>query len=955
MSSDGVSSSFVDVCDDFDGSEKNDACIKMKYKHLKYRYARMDLHIPPNQARGSYQCRVTSDNEAEGSVIKTFVFFDGHDSYYTPAALSLVHDWRPRKSYDARSVFPAKFSDISHHIQPMKLRCALYGIDSDDIRRFDYSAMHSAIRGNMMREPGHWPFFLWNQNGEPFVPGIGNRLYRHQDDSFIFQSDTLADPTSRNGRWEPVPYDDMDDMNKPWVWKTDKSMSHLASRVNNTDKAMIVSELLLSDFSHSDEGTYECSFDQTRAQVQTPNAENKGTKEAFPLLMEHAEASIPDLNEKVGIKIKWSVPFQVCDELSVRDCDEAILSRGLFTQDLRQKQTDYFWRSFENSDTRFYLMLYPRREYPDPTFAPPPAQNPALQIEIAKTSGSNDLIFERIRNPESAIFGHYNCYRDRLRCGVDRKFIWADCEKLESIQDQLECDRYRRAQRTRIVCSCLFRDPASLIERDFGRGGRFQYGVDYEVQVRMKTGKVDLLTGFKFSEYLVAHHRPIVRVTVPSNPEELGEFFEPAKIDMEESNVIIDGIARVKWFYDFEDPSNYLMKQKFHPNVATQTLVWGTLSQHLKVRVELAPNARLVDIGPFSPFENFTYVVHLETTYVSVPEVSKKSRNFFINSDNIGRYERCEGSRRGAPVKDLWSALDETYSNLNIRYRVPTINRNEYLRAHVYTATEDGVTNFTQVMHLNLGKVDPEIVTGIDRTSLRVCDVSYSKRQSLNIVLSRQIEQSFALTMHIYDFKKIQSQPAHNILLNPADGKFEAIILPKCDMVITTPIEKPHAKESNLQELSWICPNRTSIALFGDQEAARKRKRRSLWKQTDELSFIQQLKQLDYLQFLWFDLRWSFMSDHGNWKYHQIPFERMVDLKTNKLENILGTIGQPFTYKWTKPTLPVTARPTCDKIVVSVQMFLKNPGNIFSFRTSESEEVFIFAFAKSIKISFQSM
>ena len=876
----------------------------------------MDLRIPASKARGSYQCRVTSDIEAEGSVIKTFVFFDGYDSYYTPAALSLVHDWRPRKSYDARNVFPAKFSDIRHHIQPMKLRCQLYGIDSDDIRRFDYTAMHSAIRGNMMRDPGHWPYFLWQQDGTHFVPGIGNRLYRHQDDSYIFQSDTLADPTSRDGRWEPV------DTDKPLVWKTDKTMAHLGTRVNNTNKAMIVSELLLSDFSHSDEGTYTCSFDQTRAQLFTPNADNRGKKESFPLVIEHAESSNPDLNEKVGIKIKWSVPFRVCDELSVRGCGEDILSRG-FSQDLRQMQTDYFWRSFESSDTRFYLMLYPRREYPDPTFAPPSAQNPALQIEISKVSGNNDLIFEKIKNPESAIIGHYDCYRDRLRCAIDPKFIWADCEKLESIQEQLECDRYRRAQRTRIVCSCVFRDPASSSERDFGRQGRFQYGIDYEVQVRMKTGKVDMSTGFDFSEYLVAHHRPIVRVSVPSNPEELGEF-KPAQIDMEESNVIIDGIARVKWYYDFERPSNFLIKQEFHPNVATQTLVWGTLSQHLKVRVELEPNARFVDIGPFSPSENFTYVVHLETTYVSIPEVSKKSRNFFINSDNIGRYERCEGSRRGAPVKDLWSTLDSTNSSLSIRYRVPTINRNEYVHAVVHT------TNFTHVTELNPGKVEPEIITGIDMTSLRVCDVSYSKRQSLNLVLNEQMMRSFALTMHIYDFKKIKSQPAHNILLNPEEGKFAAKILPKCDMVITTPIEKPSAIESNLLKLSWICANHTNIALFGNKlyEASRTRKRSSLWKPTDELSFIQQLKQLNYLQFLWFELRWSFKSEHGDWKYEQIPFEKMVDLKTSKLEKILGTIAQPFTFKWSKPTPPITARPTCDKTVVSVRMFLKNPGKL---------------------------
>jgi len=186
--------------------------------------------------------------------------------------------------------------------------------------------------------------------------------------------------------------------------------------------------------------------------------------------------------------------------------------------------------------------------------------------------------------------------------------------------------------------------------------------------------------------------------------------------------------------------------------------------------------------------------------------------------------------------------------------------------------------------------------------------------------------------MHIYDFKKIQSQPAHNILLNPDDGKFAANILPRCDMLITTPIEKPRTTESNLQELSWTCANHTNIALFGNkiQESTMTRKRSSLWKPTDELSFIQQLAQLNYLQFLWFELRWSFKSEHGNWKYEQIPFEKMIDLKTNKFEKILGTIAQPFTFKWSKPTPPITARPTCDKTVVSVRMLLKNPVNLRS-------------------------
>lgn len=50
-------------------------------------YARMDLEIQPEAARGSYQCRVVSREKNE---IRSFLFLDDSDVYYTPAVISLA-------------------------------------------------------------------------------------------------------------------------------------------------------------------------------------------------------------------------------------------------------------------------------------------------------------------------------------------------------------------------------------------------------------------------------------------------------------------------------------------------------------------------------------------------------------------------------------------------------------------------------------------------------------------------------------------------------------------------------------------------------------------------------------------------------------------------------------------------------------------------------------------------
>ena len=66
---------------------------------------------------------------------------------------------------------------------PMKLQCTLDGLEESDLTRFELTPAESRAKGNMMAEPGKYPYFEWKLDGEPLTPGVGNKIYQASDES----------------------------------------------------------------------------------------------------------------------------------------------------------------------------------------------------------------------------------------------------------------------------------------------------------------------------------------------------------------------------------------------------------------------------------------------------------------------------------------------------------------------------------------------------------------------------------------------------------------------------------------------------------------------------------------------------------------------------------------------------------------------------------------------------
>ena len=110
-------------------------------------YGRMDLEVLPNQARGSFQCRVSTPEKT--NVIRTIIFFDDSDTNYTPISVSLI-----RNEPDSM----VKNSDIEKNIHPLKLECALDGLENDDLARFEMSPNQARSMGDMTAQKGKYYF-----------------------------------------------------------------------------------------------------------------------------------------------------------------------------------------------------------------------------------------------------------------------------------------------------------------------------------------------------------------------------------------------------------------------------------------------------------------------------------------------------------------------------------------------------------------------------------------------------------------------------------------------------------------------------------------------------------------------------------------------------------------------------------------------------------------------------
>ena len=124
------------------------------YDLMEPMYFRQDLYIAPSAARGSYQCRVSTETIEE---IRTLIFFDQSDVDYSPAVISLTQ-FEPDPEI--------KMSTVLKSLEPLKLQCTLSGLELDDIKRFEMSANRAREKGHMSARKGRYPLFNWQKDSE---------------------------------------------------------------------------------------------------------------------------------------------------------------------------------------------------------------------------------------------------------------------------------------------------------------------------------------------------------------------------------------------------------------------------------------------------------------------------------------------------------------------------------------------------------------------------------------------------------------------------------------------------------------------------------------------------------------------------------------------------------------------------------------------------------------------